>query len=392
MSPIQAVMNPTTQKNVYIQQANYYGYNLGKITLQVDPTGKVSADMGNSKIITIDDTVLPSDAKLNGLVDGAIKDIETTKLAGAQQSFIEHSLSEIMGSAVTGNGTTGNLFFKSVGTTTFDLDGHPHLQEAAFEVLDADAELFAADKYSGKTNDLSVMAAGVVRADALLKGKTGNIGFSDLFKALSLGTSPADGTIGFPLCRFAVYPAELRGALELTSTYAYSSRNADGFYLVTGGVKYEYDTSRAPFDFSSALNALDPTKGRVIKIWMSTDHSMPDTFPATPVYDATNAAWMTNKGWAPGIDAVGNTLYHVVATAYFAQLAGSQGVTIKDDTGNPLTVGQSIFHRPDGSEIKDWEALGELIHAKGNTIPASYNAATLAYPRRVICDGPLCVH
>jgi len=392
--PLEEVMNPTSMKSVWIQQANYYGYDLGKIVLTVDnKTGAVSVDSNASTVIPIDDTIVGS-AQVNMLVDAAIHDIESTTV-GNGKSYAESSLSQILGTPVTDNGTTGNLFFKTVATTGFDLQGHPRLREAPFEVLDADAELAAGDKYKAAgtmPNDLAVMASGVVRADLLAKGKTGNIGFSDLFKMLPLGFSPVDGTVGYPLCRFAVYPAELRGALELTTSYAYATTNTDGFFFVTSGVKFEYDTSRPAFDFSSAGNALDPTKGRLTKIWLNADHANPDNFPATPIYDAS--AFASNNGWATGITAFGgSTLYKVIATAYFAAYAAGQGITLKDDNANPLTVEQSILHRSDGSEIKDWEALGEFLVAKGGAVPSMYDAGGNAWaPHRVICDGPLCLH
>jgi 2',3'-cyclic-nucleotide 2'-phosphodiesterase (5'-nucleotidase family) len=395
MYPIEAVTNPTSNKPVYIQQANYYGYDLGKITIKVDPMGVVSADMANSKIIPIDDTIVASDSNVNMLVNSMIRDIETT-VVGNGKSFVGNSLFNIFGTAQTDNGTAGNLYFKTVATTGFDLDGHPHLKEAPFEVMYADASLYAGDKYKpvGQKNDLAIIASGVIRADLLAKGKTGNIGFSDLFKLLSLGSSPADGSPGYPLCRFSVYPVELRGALELTTSYAYSNRNADGFYFIPSGLKFEYDTSRPPFDFSSAANVFDPTKGRLTKIWLLAqgDHANNlDNFPnSTLVYDAV--AYASNNGWAPGITPYGSTLMTVVATSYFASYAASQGISLKNDAGMVvMDVKDVVMHRADNSEIKDWEGLGEFLVSKGGAVPSTYNAGSGWMPHRVICDGPLCV-
>jgi 5'-nucleotidase len=385
ISPIQMVMNTTSNKPVWIQQADHFGYALGKIVLSVDATGKVSADMSASKVITIDDTTVPSDATINTLVSTTMADIEGTKLTGGTQSFAEQTLSEIMGSAVTNSGTAGNLFFKTVGTTAFDLAGFVHLKETPFSVLIADAEMYAGDKYApaGKTNDVAVIATGALRSD-LKKGKTGNIAFADLFATVPLGLSTVNGTIGYPLCRFGVYPIELKAALELTTSYAYTT--SDSFYMITSGIKYEYDTTRPPFDFSG--NPTDPANGRIIKMWLNTDHTMPGTFSATPVFDATNAANAGNFGWASTVNPAGD-IYKIISTAYIASYAGSQGVTLKDpDTGaTPFTLQQAILHRTDGSEIKDWEALGQFLQKSG-AVPALYNSTTA---QRAICDGPLCV-
>lgn len=251
--PLQMVMNPTSGKPVFIQQANYFGYHVGKITLQVDAQGHVSVP--DSKLIPVDDTIVASDATLDPLILNLVKDLESTKVMGPQ-SFLERTLSHIQGTPVMANpAMPGSLFFQSVGTLGFDLGGvTTRPVELPLHVLAADAELAAADRYvSGKTSDFSIVAAGVFRGD-LLKGKTGKLGFSDLFRAVSLGLSTADGSVGYPLVRFAAYPAEVRAALELTTSFAYLNNNTSGFYLVAGGLRMEYDTSR-PHSISRTLRA-----------------------------------------------------------------------------------------------------------------------------------------
>jgi 5'-nucleotidase len=396
--PILAVTNPTTNKPVYIQQANCFGYDVGKITLSVDKTGAVTVDTANSKVIPVDDTIV-GDTSFDSFIGGLMRDLESTKVAGPgmSQSFLEHTLTEIMGMPVMDNGTLGNLFFMPIGKVGFDIVGQRYTpQELPLDVLIADGVLAAGDKYKpagGKANDIGVIAGGALRAD-LLKGKTGNIAFTDLFDILPLGLSPTDGSAGYSLTRFSVYPAELRAALELTTSYAYSTDNASGFYLVTSGLKMEYDTSKAPFDFAG--NALDPNNGRVTKIWLQTDHvTDPDAFPATPIYDATNAVWVAgaSKGWNPAtVPDPFSALFTLVASQYIAEYAASQGVHMKDDSGAMIDIAAATLHRTDGTEIKDWEVLGEYIRSfPSQTIPSRYDATQSTFPKRMICDGPLCL-
>jgi hypothetical protein len=54
--------------------------------------------------------------------------------------------------------------------------------------------------------------------------------------------------------------------------------------------------------------------------------------------------------------------------------------------GNFLTPEQTIVHRADMSEIKDWEAVAGYIRSQPMmTIPATYMTAN-----HMVCKGPLC--
>jgi hypothetical protein len=71
------------------------------------------------------------------------------------------------------------------------------------------------------------------------------------------------------------------------------------------------------------------------------------------------------------------------------------GVTLLDiNTSELITPEQAIVKRPDGSEVKEWEALAWFVKresaANGGTLPARYDKARTQYPRRMICAGPLC--
>ena len=381
--PIVAVTNPKSNKPVYIQQANYYGYHLGKIALSIGADGNVTADMSASKLIPIDDTIVASDANINSAVSDVIKGLEADKVVMGTKSFLENTLSNIEGGAVVDDpNKVGDLYFRPVGKTGFDIAGKKNFTETPLAVLVADAELAAADRYSTDPTDFSLTVHGVIRAN-IAQGKTGQISFNDVFNVLPLGVSAADGSIGYPMSRFYVYAYEVKAALEISTGYAYTSEDTSTYYMTTGGLKVEYDTSRPIFD-TTVPKVFDPTNGRITKITMATSHAQPVVFDKV-IFDLSAAS----PGWQNGIVAT-NTLFAVATSSYIAAYANVQGVQLKDKSGNPLMLAQTILKRPaGGSEVKEWEALAEYIRAfPGGTVPAGYNTTT---PTRLICSGPLCV-
>jgi hypothetical protein len=239
---------------------------------------------------------------------------------------------------------------------------------------------------------------GDVRVSSLEKGKTGNIGFADLFRVLPLGatpatTGPSKATPGYPLCRFGIWLVELKAAFEVTAALATPVGGHDDLYLVPAGFKFEYDTSRPAFN--SAGDLTDKNNGRVTKIYMQTSHDGGNYDRAAgyvPVFDIT-----TSAGWlAPPL-----MIVKTVATLYVATFATRAGIHLKNpDTGAPLDNNDAtptILHRSNGTEIKAWEALGAYVKAQatanGGKLPSRYdkNGTGTVFPRRAICSGPLCV-
>jgi 2',3'-cyclic-nucleotide 2'-phosphodiesterase (5'-nucleotidase family) len=380
--PAKLVTNPNTNKPVLIQQAGMFGQYVGRIAVNVDASGAVSFDMANTKVITVDDTVI-ADPAYNMSIDTAIDALESTKLTSGM-SFLEAAVGQTIGSAVTHNPQMpGDLYFYNLGKTGFDVPGLQLHKETPLLVLSADAMLAACDGLGLGTTDLAIQANGVIRAD-LSQGKTGNVAFGDVFRVLPLGISTADGTIGYSVTRFAVLGLELKAALEVSAGYSYTTDNAAGYYLVPAGLKYEYDTSRPIFDTSSPT---DPTNGRVTKITLASNHATPDTFDKV-IFDLSQSP--------PFINGAGATYFVVAADLYIAEFASSVGVTLRkpDLSAVNVPVNDVVVHRADGSEVKDYQALGQYIMqqstANGGTLPSRYDPATGTFPRRAICSGPLC--
>ena len=377
------VVNPRSGATVLLQQAGRYGDHVGRISLSVDGRGNVTFDDANTTLLPVDSKTVPSDAAVNKLITDTMDLLEKQPVA-AGQSFLQLTLGEIIGAAVPPPSATGGLYFKSVGGLDYDIDNSGALQETELLDLIADAELAAARTLTAA--DVAVVAAGAVRVPRLSPGhqnQKNQLAFADVFSAVSLGASPG-GTIGYPLCRFSVYLAEVKAAFEVSAGLAYAGH--PDFYLVPSGFKFEYDTARAPF--SSAGSALDPSNGRVTK--MSQASTADPDGPSTVVFDASKGAgaWGAQGPLA---------LVKVASNLYVASFAAVAGVVLKDDSGAPIpgnNPASTILHRADSTEVKDWEALGAYVHAQAGagTLPRRYLAtdATGAIPRRAVCRGPAC--
>ncbi|TMB38551.1 MAG: bifunctional metallophosphatase/5'-nucleotidase [Deltaproteobacteria bacterium] len=368
------VKNDKTGKDVVIQQAGRFGDAVGRITLNVSNNGTVSFDAGNSAIVA----VLPL-------------------------SFMQITLAHIKGAVPEVPATAGSLLFAPLSQLTFDVDNTGAQRETALLDLTADAMLFALNNTAALVDakgnaitglaDMAAEGAGVLRVSKLERGRTGVLGFGDVFRAVPLGGSKVSGTPGYPLTRFAISGFELRAAFEVTAGLAYSSAGNAQFFLVPSGMKFIYDTNRPLFTTSDILN---PNAGRVTQISQaSNDPTVPDAAP-TLIYDGTDPALASTFGWKAVSP---NKLYTIATSLYVASFASLAGVKLKNPA-NPAEIytdpEQAIVRRQDGSEIKEWEALGTYIavvsKANGGNLPVRYDgsSATFAGLRRTTCKGALC--
>jgi 5'-nucleotidase / UDP-sugar diphosphatase len=368
--PAILVANTATGKNVLVQQAGRYGDHLGRISLSVNADGGVVFDTVNSGLIPIDDTTVPSNVAINSFVASSISSLEQTPVAN-NLSFVQIALGEIFGAPQALPTTPGGLAFKSVAGLNFDIDNSRQVAETELADLVTDSLLAAADAIA--PTDLAVEAEGSLRVPTLAQGKTQQLAFDDLFGAVSLGSSPVTLTPGYPLCRFAIELGELKATFEVTLGLAYGGET--DLFIVPAGFKFEYDLARA-------------ANSRVTKIYMTSTHAgnTYDTYDAgSLIFDASNASpWLISP----------TALVRVAATLYVASFAAIAGVTLLDaDTGQPLPNNDptpAILHRADGSEIKEWEALGGYVfnqasvEANGGLVPQRYGP-TGTLPRRAIC-------
>jgi 5'-nucleotidase / UDP-sugar diphosphatase len=371
---------------VPIVQAGVFGPWLGRIELVLEPGARPAlvADPAKTRLIAVDDRIVPSDSAINDALIGIIRDLEETPLAGGTQSFLEAALTRIEGTTVTDDPTVvGDLYYRSLGQTTFDVPARTSVKETNGMNLAADAMLTAADDVAGPTL-IGVTAAGIIRAN-IMKGQTGDLSVADLYRVLPLGYNPEDNSVGYPLVRFYLMFAEIKAALEL------SAMHIDSYFLVPAGMRVYYDTSRPVQDQSNPLEVLNAQNGRITKITVDTNHSDGLEDEDVVMFDLSRVGheWESSLG-----DHV--TIHPVVTNLYVAQFAASVGVTLKNSSGQEITALQAIVHRNDGSDVKDYEAFLGYIRGEcagnGGLLPSRYNGAASdgTVPRRIVCSGPSC--
>jgi 5'-nucleotidase/UDP-sugar diphosphatase len=101
---------------------------------------------------------------------------------------------------------------------------------------------------------IAVEGSGQLRSP-IIKGKTGQIWFADLFRVLPLGIGP-DGQPGFPLVTYYLNAKDIRSGFELGG----ASELVDSeYFLQVSGLKVEYDMSKPAFGRVSSLKLVSAT-------------------------------------------------------------------------------------------------------------------------------------
>ena len=347
-------------RSCLVLNAGYNGFQLGRIDYTLTP-GSGSAppwDPATQTLLPVDDSLVPDAAMAAGL--GA--HIATIEAAGGTPSYLERLASRVEGTTVTDDtGTAGDLYFRKLGHTSFDVN-----DEMLVTYLSADAMLAATDELAIPT-DMALESGGPIRS-ALRKGKTGDIALCDAFDVVPLGSSPRDGSLGYPLIRANLAAVELRAVFEFGARLG--PTNSD-YRLGQAGVRVTYDQTRPA---AESLNDLfDDAKGWVMKIELDTDHS--DGFDQydTVIYDRATSFETPNR-------------VSVVTSSYIGEFASSVGITLKGDDGYATTVPDAVLLRPDQSEVKELEAfMGFLKAMPGGELDSRYDAASPSKTVRQIC-------
>lgn len=365
---------------VPIVQAGSYGRFLGRaeLILREGERPAIDDDPERTGLLLIDDSIVPSDQAMLAELDAIIADIEA--------EVLPEQISRIEGAEVTDDADElGDLYFREMGATEFDVIGSRSQIETNILNLSTDAMLATALEVGGETL-VAVQASGQVRDDIVV-GDTGVLSYADLYRIFPLGENPLDGSPGYPLTRFYIYIVELKAAFEVGASRGYIE---DSLYLSAAGVKVEYDTSRDPQVLTSDAAALDPQNGRVTRILLDED-------PTDGVENYTVALFDIDRA-SPWESTFGNafTGIPVVTSLYIASFASTAGVTLKDADGQSITLAEAILRRPDESAVKDYEAfigyIRQICSENGGLLPDRYdeNAESGAIPRRMICSGPEC--
>ena len=372
-------------RKVPVQQPAPFGREVGRAVLVFDGARPTLAP-ALSAFLPVDTTVRPStDPAVQGELDGVIAALETHTPAGP--SFLEATLTVVNGGipVVDDPGVLGDLYYKVLGHTGFDVTGLRGLQvgvqpgETNALNLDTDAMWAVANGFSttATSTEVAVQASGPIRGD-LREGATGQLSFADIYNVVPLGGDPVEHSPGYPLLRFYLGAAELWGAFEYTLLA--STQDSD-FYLSPAGLEVVFDRSGTPFDPATRTGG-----------WITRMTLVDRAGVRSAIFD--KALSPATGGWL--IDPR-TRLVSVVTSLYVAAFAQSAGITPRDATGAPLAnLLDAILLGPGGFHWKDHQALALYIastcRANGGTLPATYDEQSLAgrVPRRVLCTGPVC--
>ncbi len=209
---------PAKVGKTIIVTAGSFGEYLGRLDLEVVKQGSTVTAVNVKKydLITIDDSIA-GDAATQTAVEATITGLDP---ALAPLSYK-----------------------KVVGKTAFDLKRVP-VAESGLGDLVADAYLAAGRAAQpSELADFAVEASGQMRGD-LLKGKSGELWFSDVFQVTPLGIGP-DKLPGTPLISYYLNGADIRGGLEVGAA---AESIGDVYFLQVAGIQYDYTASKVAFD------------------------------------------------------------------------------------------------------------------------------------------------
>ncbi len=356
--PTPVIVAGKSGRSVLVLNAGRFGEQVGRVVFTVHGDGSAPTfDPQSQALLPVDDRTVPDPDRVKAL-PALLATIEKATFAG--KPFLPSLVARVEGSANPVMPITpGDLYFRPITKTDFDLT-----DIETIEFLSSDA-MRAAAAANGKRADMGFESAGVIRG-VLKKGKTGVIALADAFDVVPLGSSPVDGTLGYPLVRADLNLLELRAVFEFSLTLGPTNND---YRIYASGVRVEYDASRPPVQ--KIADILNPAKGQVMRLLINGDPQKPDTFDKV-IYDRQ------------AMIGTSADLYSVVTSSYMAQFATDVGASLKDDAGKAITLAQAILHRPDGSEIKHFEALLQYLKASA-AVPALYGPDAGEAAKRVAC-------
>ena len=302
---------PIVVKDTYIVSAGEYGKYLGVVRL--DFSSEKPCNLISYELIPIDETV-EENSKIAAMAESFKTNVETDYLADYGVTYDE---------VVVNN----SYEFENVKT----IKATQH--ESAVCNVFADAYKWAAEKTTGKTVDMALTAAGVVRESL----PTGDITVSDVFNAASLGV----GTEG-ELVSVYITGKELKTAMEIDASVQPLMSAAQ---LYCSGVEYSFNTNRMIFN--------------------KVDYAM----------------LRRDDGILEEID--DEKLYHIVTGMYCGQMLGAVedtsfgllSIVPKDIDGNPIAISDLadyVIKDENGVPLKEWYAITSYLQQMGGTMDSRY--------------------
>ena len=310
---------PIAINSTFIVQASSYGNCVGVLDLLWEK-GKVK--LKNYRLIDID-AAIPGDMALQKKVESFIETIDRDVLQ-----------------------EVGLSSKKVIGQTAFDLTIVE--DESNLGNLIADSIRWYVNKHDYDPKDpptkavVAIESNGLIRDD-LLRGKTGALAVSDVFRTIPLGIG-MDDTMAYPLVSCYLYASEIKKALEvLTSIYP---RKGSSYFLQVSGLKFTYNPRRVIFD-------------RVTRIWLGSEE----------------------EGYVPLDYSESNkNLYRIATNIYdaaFLKIVGKYTYQIlkivpKDRNGGPVAdlatcCVDADKSQPGIQELKEWVGVMEYIKSFPDT-------------------------
>jgi len=307
---------PLLVNNTIIVQAGAYGKWVGVLDVAVDESNKVL--FKDYSLLEINDSI-PGDERITELVE-------------AKKEIVEKQVLD----------ERGLTFDQPLAETDFDLCAEPEETGLGNMITDAlrwavNRRVYDPDHPETKVR-ISLQSHGLIRS-GIVRGRTGIVGVSDLFRVEPLGIG-VNGTLSYPLLSFYLYPWEIKKAAEV-ATSIFPFKGSD-YFLHFSGIKMTYNPKRMIFD-------------RVTRIWIEEEDGR---------YVLLNTS-SSNK-----------QLIRVTSNFYnssFIKLVGRFTKNIlkivpKDRKGQPIqdlaaTRVDKDPLAPGIQELKDWETLFEYVGA-----------------------------
>ena len=305
------LQEPIRVGDTYIVSAGEYGKYLGVVRMDYKPNGEVV--LTDYELIPVDETVEAA-PDIAALVEDFKTAVEADYLSNYSLTFDQvltsnpykfDTVDEVY--ATQHESTLGNVF--------------------------SDAYKWAVEQATGKTVDMALTAAGVIRESLPL----GDVTVSDVFNAASLGV----GTEG-ELIAVYITGTDLKNALEVDASV---QPLMSGAQLFSSGVEYSYNTSRMLFN--------------------KVDYAM----------------LRRNDGTLEKIE--NEKLYLVVTGMYAGQMLGSVeettfgllAITPRDAEGNPIASDELVnfvVRDENGNPIKEWYAIASYLQQMGGEMDGTY--------------------
>jgi 2',3'-cyclic-nucleotide 2'-phosphodiesterase (5'-nucleotidase family) len=303
---------PISVNGTLIVSAAEYGRNLGVLKLRREGE---SVSLASYELIPIDESI-PEDSTVASLVQSYKHAVEETYLCKYGYTFDQVLVNN---------------------TYRFDTvdEVYATQHESTLCNVFSDAYKKAVERATGKTVDVAITAAGVIRGSLPI----GNVTVSDVFNAASLGVGTEGELIGIYLTG-----EDLMAAIELDASIQPLMRSAQ---LFMSGVEYSFNTSRM-------------------------------------IFNKVDYAMLRRDGGA--LESIEkDKLYFVVAGMYMGQMLGSVketsmgllSITPRDEQGSPIATEDLVNYvvkDANGNALKEWDAIADYLFDMGGEMDGRYAA------------------